>query len=207
MNHLKNSIERGVAKQHWNVCFASRTEIEGIMSVQTSNLLSQKKEAGKKDLGQKGFLIHRASNEELEELISEEKNHIVLVAKEKDRVTGYVLAYDLTDWRRKKPEWDSTIVAPEQIKELLGRGKTLYFRHIARLSECKGTGSVLLARLLQIAESRSYDRIIAEVLLKPIQNLASTRFVERFGFRAVGNVIDKDPLIWNLYMKEMGGEL
>ena len=129
--------------------YASSNDIQGILSVQEKNLLSNK--APELLLGQvpkinedveeiesRGFLIHALTEEELQRLISDRENIILLVTKENNEVDGYVLAYDINAWKKFKPEWEETVRVSEDIAELLGKEKILYLRHIARKGSAKG---------------------------------------------------------------------
>lgn len=181
--------------------FAQPDDVEGILSVQKDNLLSSIEEA--KKFRKRGFLIHALEAGELAKLILDRENNLVLVAKEKDGIDGYALAYNLRAWKNIKPQWEKTVNCPENVRELLLRKNVLYLRHIARKTTTEKIGRKLIAVLISEAMSRNYDAIIAEILVNPVVNEASTEFHEYYGFNKVGEVKECEKITWGLFLKNL----
>jgi len=181
------------------VGFAKAEDIDGIISVQKRRLLREKKNVG---IVKEGFLVYPVSSKELKELLPRE-NAIILVAKERERVLGYILSYDLNFWRELKPGWYEKLNASEHVKQVLLRKKVLYLRHIARLKGCKGVGTRLLSELMKIAKRRKYEYVICEILESPVKNKTSVNFFEKFGFVPAGSVTYSDGFKWRIFIKKL----
>ncbi len=187
--------------------FASPEDIQGISLVQEENLLTRERRRSKK-IAKEGFLVHVISPEDLRETIKNRKNHIVLISKSGENITGYALSYNLETWKNLKPAWQQKVVASESINEKLDGEKILYLRHIARGRSQKGRGRGLMNFLIREATECGYKAIIAEILEKPIKNEVSLEFHKKFGFEKTGTINEKsreEELTWGLYMKTLNG--
>lgn len=179
-------------------------DIEGILNVQEENLFSEliRKEADQKKLSEKGFLISAITNEELKEIIGNPDKYILLVSKVDGTVVGYILGYDLEEFKRQDPEWEKSIILDDGVEALPESEKSLYLRHIAVRIGNRGVGTNLERKFFQEAEAAGYKYILGEILQEPVKNSVSLRFHEAIGFRIIGKVPEK-KLVWNLVLKDL----
>ena len=178
---------------------AELEDIPGILDVQSSFLLKNKTvKAAERD----GFLVYPIKEEELEGLILS-KNSFLLVAEDKGVVVGYILVYDLNNWRKLRPKWDKRVLVTTQIRNHLQKDKVLYFRHIVKKLNYSRVGEKLEEQIYSVAKSKGFQFIIAEVLERPIQNKKSKEEYGSRGYIKIGQADYLDGNFWGLYEKEL----
>lgn len=187
------------------VSCAQEEDSDGILFVQNENLLSQKspEEHARPDvIARQGFLIHGLDQDELRCAIKDQENHIVFVAKSGNRVVGYFLGYDLMIWIYKKALWPASIQLDHDSDDIF-TSKTLYGRHVARLSQYSGKyiGRILEEKVFEEGRNRGYTQIIVEILEKPIPNLVSVFFHQKIGYKRIGKVPEGSEMMWGLWKK------
>lgn len=182
------------------ISLATRKHIAGILSVQKERLLKYKK---RKNLGRQGFLIYPKSQKWLQRAVADKRSSIVLVAREGETVAGYILAYDLKKWLSLKPEWEKGLKLQPKIWETLNKRKVIYGDHIARKKGYAGVGKNILMEFFRIAREKGYEFMAAEILEKPVKNIASISAHQKIGFKRAGTVFDKNNLVWGLYLKKL----
>ncbi|MDP1689398.1 MAG: GNAT family N-acetyltransferase [bacterium] len=181
---------------------ATIEDIENILTIQAQKIIIPKKEEQKAE--DSGFLVYPIFAEELERALKDGENHVIKVAKEEGKVIGYIISYDLTEWTKTHPGWLSNFNTTEEYKEKLKERKVLYGRHIAvdKDISTSGVGKELLDSTLQEAINRDYEYFIVETLKKPIANRRSANFVQKMGFKLVGQTNDDDR-IWSVFLKDL----
>lgn len=183
------------------VLFAVEADIPGVLAVQAENLLENKLGKNDQEKVSGGFLIHPVSESELTQVINHPRSHVLIVAKDKTNILGYILGYDLGAWKKIKPNWQPSKVS-EKVGEILKSERVLYMRHIARKPEALGVGGDLLEAIYREAVRRSYSHAVAEILLKPLRNGASITFAKKSGLALSGQIYDGER-VWGLFMKEL----
>ncbi|OHB24286.1 MAG: hypothetical protein A2542_01175 [Parcubacteria group bacterium RIFOXYD2_FULL_52_8] len=153
---------------------------------------------------EEGFLVYRASEEEIRKALADSKQHIIKVSEHDDVVTGYFFAYDVKEWQRKKPEWRDSITISQENASLLN-ARILYGRHIAVDTKYagQGTGTTLLEAVGEEGGNRGYEYFVDEVLEKPLLNKRSTKLMERNQFSVAGTSKDSLGRIWKLWCKRL----
>jgi len=179
--------------------YAKLSDVPGILSVQSECLLQKKRTISKARLESSGFIVYPVSKKDLARCIRGRKNHVVLVAKEKGKVAGYALSYDLPSYDK---EWISKIEVPARMRAFFRKRRILFWRHIARRGGSGGKGAELAKKMLSIASSRGYAAIVGEILLKPYNNKRSERFTSFYGFARVGK-IRHGKYLWRIWMKKL----
>ena len=199
---LKNNPEISLELSIQN---ASDEDVEGILTVQSQKIIIPElvKGAEKQELEENGFLVYPISAKEFKGIIEDNTNHIIHVAKEKDRVAGYIASYDMAKWEATHPDWFFRFDAAEEYKELLKKRKVLYGRHIAVDENISAVGKDLLDSTLQEAINRGYEYFIVEVLKEPLINKRSVKFCTKMGFKLVGQIEDKNNRIWSVFLKNL----
>ncbi|MFA6253882.1 MAG: GNAT family N-acetyltransferase [Candidatus Paceibacterota bacterium] len=179
---------------------ATPDDIRGILDVQNSVLHTNNKELDR------GFLWYPLDTEELEEIIAHPESHALMVAKEGKNVIGYFLGYDLDEWQKHKPDWFEALDVPADLKEKIKSQKVFYCRHIATANQRSGIGSVLSQSLQKVAKDRGYNMVLAEVMRKPIENVASIVHHLKQGCREVGSISYSDGTEWGVFIHDLKSE-
>lgn len=179
---------------------AGEEDINEILTIQAQKLVDPENiaQGDTQEIEEKGFLVYPLSKSELEELIKDPGNHIIKVAKKDGRVIGYLIAYDLDNWRELHPDWLNNL---EGKRDSLTQRRTLFGRHIAvdESETGSGIGRALLEAVIFTGRTRDYQNFVVEVLDKPITNRKSTKFVERAGFKKIGQRQDGGLKVWSIY--------
>jgi predicted GNAT superfamily acetyltransferase len=196
-------MEKDCEPTRKTVSLATVMDIDGVLSIQNQNLLENKQGDTEEEKINGGFLIHPLSKEDLTKIINNSDSHILLVAKEGNEIQGYILGYNLDDWKRQRPNWQTLLEISDETKEILKREKILYMRHIARKPDGKGIGSSLLVKMFEEVSARGYLYVIAEILQEPYMNIASVQFAEKFGLTMVGKRQEENGYVWGLFMKKI----
>ncbi len=187
---------------------AQEADIPGIVSVHESNLLEDgfpKGTVQKEDLAQRGFLVHGMKPDKFKAIITDVVHHSVLVAKENGEVVGYILAYDLVEWKKQNPEWSATVSVDEETRALLLGDGVLYVHQVARspLHKGKEIGKKLEEDLFFAARRRGYHYLVAEILEQPIENAVSKKLHLSLGYDRRGSVKETDEMVWGFWMKDL----
>jgi L-amino acid N-acyltransferase YncA len=177
---------------------AEEGDISGILSIQNSFLLSNNDET----LENRGFLVYPITQGGLKEVILN-KNDLLLVALNEKEIIGYALLYGLDEWKKFKPSWNRQILIDNQIKEVLSKNKTLYFRHIARKEGYPSLGKQLEEKAYVLARNTGYKFVIGEILEKPYSNKISKKVHEARGYKRIGEVKYPDGKLWGIYKKDL----
>lgn len=182
---------------------ASSADIEAILSVQAQKVTEP--ETANTALAESGFLVYPVSADELSEVLADGENHLLKVAREGCAITGYLLSYDMKKWETIHPGWISNLEIADSDREMLKKEKTLYGRHIAVAEQpvSAGTGKQLLDSTLQEAADRGYRLFVVEILEAPIRNIRSANFVQKAGFRRLGQSTDQNDRIWSVFLKDL----
>jgi predicted GNAT superfamily acetyltransferase len=173
------------------------SDIPGIISVQDSVLMRNVSyEAALKN----GFLMYRIEPDDLEKVMSDSGN-VVICYKTEAGVLGYILGYDLSNWRKLKFGWLEKIEVSEEVKSTIRNNRVAYLRHIARRIGHDGVGSKMLTEFIRICKGRGFSHIVCEILEHEPKNKVSLNFfVKEFGFVRIGQVDYGDGLIWGVYL-------
>ena len=175
---------------------AAVQHIPGILIVLEKNLFKNQT-VTQGELENKGFLMHAFTAEDLQAAIADKENYIVLVALDGESVVGYALGYSTkTNLELQKRLLDSaTVVSPNE--------KIFYYRHIARMPGRKGAGKQLLSALLEEAARQNYRHVICQIAEKPLKNIISIVFHERFNFQLCGFQPDGEGTTYGVYLKSL----
>ncbi|MES2677982.1 MAG: GNAT family N-acetyltransferase [Pseudomonadota bacterium] len=164
---------------------------ENLVDIDDSRILSERKN--------NGFLVRNISEKEIEELILDEKNHLVLVAEKDGEVLGYLIASRFTYL----PEnLQNGVLSCLQMKKITDFEQIIYHRQIAVKSGFKGIGGVLLAEFLTQAKLKGFKNVLCRIVHQPIHNQRSILFHQKFGFGFLGE-IGENNLIAGLYLKNL----
>lgn len=187
------------------VADASEIDIEDILSIQSQRIIIPEADVKKQNLEKTGFLIYPTSADDLKRMLEDDRNHLIKVAKEKNKTVGYLISYDMKQWELLHPDWFSRLCASEDDKKLIKDEKGLYGRHVAvdEHVNISDVGKELLDSTLQEAINRGYRYFIVEILEKPIKNKRSMRFVQKAGFRLIGQMEDQNNRIWSVFLKDL----
>ncbi len=185
---------------------AAQADIDAISSIQSERLIIPETNLDKSKTEEGGFLVYPISNEELEELIRDGMSHMVKVAKLENKTVGYIISYDMKAWEAIHPDWFSRLQATTEEKTLLKNQPVLYGRHIAvdqHVNTSSKIGQKLLNATLEEAMQRGYVFYVVEVLKEPIANKRSANFVDKAGFRLIGETKDEKSRVWSVFVKNL----
>jgi len=182
---------------------ASQKDVEEILAIQSQKVITPEKEIENKKIEEEGFLVYPISAEDLGKLFENKEKHIVKVARTENKIVGYIICYDLEEWKLAHTDWLSSLDVADEDKAFLKSKKILYGRHIAVDVAGASVGAGLLDVTFQEAVSRGYECFVVEILKEPIENKRSTGFVQKEGFRQVGQLTDKNNRVWSLFVKDL----
>jgi predicted GNAT superfamily acetyltransferase len=163
---------------------ATTKDIPGIMLILQSRLVDicDPNVAGA-GLENSGFLIGNIEHKEIEELILDEENNIILVAKDGDEVLGYLIAHRFSEIADSK----KGVLLSLESQKIQQLEKVIYYRQIAVKSGVKNVGGLLLAELLELAKKSGYKHAVCRIVHQPVNNQKSILFHQKFGFNLVGD--------------------
>lgn len=186
---------------------ATEEDLEGILRVQSQKIIrpEDQDDMRKMELAESGFLIYSTSFEELKAVLENREACILKVVKNENGVAGYMLSYDMEEWKKTHPDWFSLLESTEEGKNLLQKSRVLYGRHIAVDESALGSdaGKVLVDSTLHEARDRGYEYFVVEALKSPITNKRSTYFVEKMGFVPAGSIADCNGRVWAVFLKSL----
>ncbi len=188
-----------------NIQNASSKDIENILAIQSQKVIIPERKVERQEAEEGGFLVYPVSAEELAKILEDNENHIIKIAKESDKVAGYIISYDMVEWEKTHADWFSRLDASNEDRILLKNERVLYGRHIAvdEHATTSGVGKELLDSTLQEAINRGYRYFVVEILKEPITNSRSVGFVQKAGFRLVGQTKDQNNRIWSVFLKDL----
>lgn len=147
--------------------FAKEGDVEGILSVQESVLLSNKDLD--QDPGKSGFLATKINRDVIERAIADNlKESFLIVTKNGNGdIAGYFLAYDLGKWIKENPSWVlKTGIDPKIVKD----NKIMYGKHVASNRTVPGIGRKLDNHLFDFSKNNGYSLYIGEICEAPVRN-------------------------------------
>ncbi len=179
---------------------AIHSDIEEILAILKSRLVDvNDPKIFNSELENKGFLIGNVERDELEKLILDQKNNLILVAKEGDEVLGYLIAQRLSEIVDSK----KAVVSCLKLHKIDDLQKVIYYRQIATKPQSKNIGSLLLEELLKKAKEIDCEYVVCRIVGEPVNNQKSISFHKKFGFKQIGeDAIGRVKLgvyLYNLY--------
>lgn len=182
---------------------ANESDIEGVLDVQLKCSLSHKRnlETIDSELSKTGFIVFPLKSSEFKSA-TDSPERMFFVAKNQVGVQGYILAYDLSDWKNAGHNFDKVKVTDRTMFDHLESDKVLYKRHLASKPGTKAVASKLEAQLTKKAIAKGYEYIVAEIAKLPIPNNRSLEFHKRNGYEIVGEEPEGE-YVWNIIMKDI----
>jgi predicted GNAT superfamily acetyltransferase len=147
------------------------------------------------EFSQKGFLVKKLTKEDVEEILQDQKNQFVCVAKEGEEVLGYLIGCDVS-----KTKINFLKYWPDFKKS--EKGKFFYHKQIVKKPEAKNVGKKLLLAMFDEAKIRSYSQVICRIVHKPFFNQASINFHQKFGFNQV-TTMEESGMMLGIYQKNL----
>jgi L-amino acid N-acyltransferase YncA len=157
--------------------YAKEEDIPDILRVQKYN-------QGLKNKGGKGHIVYSTPPEHLRELMSNQRNLVMVSRDSTGKVTGYAIGYDMNSWRKLKPEWEKSLKSRDpNLDKYLSEDKSFYVRQIALDEENKGgrTAGKLSARFFEEARKKGYEVAIGDIERAPNRNYTSENFFSGYG--------------------------
>ncbi len=184
---------------------ASEADVADILSTQSQKIIIPEAEAEKQTAEETGFLIYPISAEDLKSLLENNESCLIKVAKEENKTVGYLISYDMKEWEATHPDWFFRLNISDEDRTSLRNERVLYGRHIVvdEHTTTSGVGKELLDSILQEAINRGYKYFVVEILKEPITNSRSVGFVQKAGFRLVGQLEDQNNRIWSVFLKDL----
>ena len=106
MTNFENRPEE-LSQPSINIQNASNEDIEGILDVQSQNLIVPETDENQDQSKQSGFLVNPVSAENLTEIIEEGQNHILKVAKKMDKLSAIsFLTTPKNGWKFTQNGWE-----------------------------------------------------------------------------------------------------
>ncbi|MEZ4103194.1 MAG: hypothetical protein R3B55_01345 [Candidatus Paceibacterota bacterium] len=180
--------------------FAKESDIEGIISVQESVLLSNKDLD--QDPGKSGFLATKINRDIIEKAIVENgKESVLIIAKDdKGSVVAYLLAYDINKWIKSNPEWLSKT---DISSNFLSDKKIIYGKHVASNKTIAGIGRKLEKALMSFAKDNEYDMLLVEICEGPQVNKKSIDIqIDEFNMKKISQYKDGE-YTFGVYIKNL----
>ncbi|MEZ4114197.1 MAG: hypothetical protein R3B65_01980 [Candidatus Paceibacterota bacterium] len=180
--------------------FAKESDIEGIISVQESVLLSNKDLD--QDPGKSGFLATKINRDIIEKAIVENgKESVLIIAKDdKGSVVAYLLAYDINKWIKSNPEWLSKT---DISSNFLSDKKIIYGKHVASNRTIAGIGRKLEKTFMSFAKDNGYDMLLVEICEGPQVNKKSIDIqIDEFNMKKISQYKDGE-YTFGVYIKNL----
>ena len=166
-----------------------------------------------------GFLIMNFSEQQITEMILDDKNNLVLVvkkddfeenaaekAKEKydakeDKMLGYLTSSRFGEISEDLQKNVLPYLQKEKINDL---EKVIYYRQIAvkTNSGVKNIGSFLIENFFREAKISGYQYAVCRIVLEPICNQKSISFHQKFGFKQIG-IAKESGFVSGVYLKDL----
>ncbi len=182
--------------------FANKSDVKPILAILQEHLLDLQ---NPNRLAQdSGFLVRHFSEKEIEDLILDNKNNLVLTARDDDKVIGYITS---SRFSQLSENIQKDVIDCLQVTKISDLSKVLYYRQIAvkygaTKSGIKNIGSNLIERFLKEAKIAGYDYIICRIIHEPVMNSRSISFHQKFGFDEIGTAKEKD-FVAGIYLKDL----
>ncbi len=185
------------------VTFATKDDIDDILRIQETLLIANR--SGDTSLSETGFLVNRASREDLEKAIENQgQAFLIVVRNELGKTVGYCLAYDMKYFLAQNPDWLSDTGLDQN---LIAQQRIIYGKHVASDRSMPFTGRSLIESLLKFAELQGYTMFLGEICEAPVSN---TRSIEKhagdeIGLQRIGEYTGRNDFHWGVYAKKLGG--
>lgn len=144
-----------------------------------------------------GFLIRNISSEQIEELIADQKNNLVLTAKENEEILGYIISSKFSSAQKQYTK----AMLPYLEQRKINPDLTLYYRQIAVKLGTQNIGKSLVSELLDRAKNVGYEHIICKIIHEPLKNHKSIAFHTKFGFNFIDEL--KEDVVAGLYLCDL----
>ncbi len=177
--------------------------IRAATSADVPAILACIRQYGGKTESNTGFILRPIQRWELETALADPARMYVLVEEEDGAFIGFTLAYDMACATFSIPKWMKRMDAPQNVKNQLQYGNTLYIRQVAKTPGSAHVGQDLETRLLKLAARDGFTRAVAEVAQDPHANAASQHLFEKLGFTNSGLTREPDGTVWRAYVKEL----
>lgn len=171
---------------------ATYQDISQIIQICESNLMSKNlSKMTASDFSKSGFLMSKLEENHAKNMIDDKEHHIFLIAKQDDEVVGYISACDILK------------IAEEFTDEISQLKKPiLYHKQIAKKPGIIGVGKALIEGLFMEAKNRNYNYILCKIVEEPFLNKASIDFHEKYCFRKIRTVQEKDRVV-GIYLRNL----
>ncbi len=162
---------------------ANYQDLQDIVEICRENLLRNKKED---EISARGFLMSEMTEEYARNMI--DSDSVVLVAEKNNKISGYLVAYDLANE-------DEIFQAEVRKIKGLENAKIIYYKQIAKRLNETGVGKNLLIELVKEASKKGYSHIVCKIVLAPFYNQASVNFHEKNGFVKMTDLAEKERVV------------
>lgn len=181
---------------------AEYSDIEQVIAVCSENLVSVNREKfSDEDFSKRGFLIRKMTPEEAKEMIDDQENHFLHVAKNGDEILGYLSGCDL----KKTPlDLQEKVFKAQELQDYIAKNgeKVFYHKQIAKRVNAKNVGKKLLFSMFAEAKNRGYGYVVCRIVYQPFYNEISIAFHEKFGFKKIGEMEDNGAQL-GVYLKDL----
>lgn len=190
---FKNILNKMIEKI--SVKFATKNDIESIVAICSEKLVeNNKQKMTADDFSKNGFLMSKITKKDVENMIENENDYVVLLAKNSLEAVGYLTACD----SKKAGDFKKKIESFDQLK---GK-KVLYYKQIARKNGEKNVGNSLINKMLSEAVNRGYNYVICQIVHEPFFNNISAAFHEKYGFKKIGFEVEEARKL-GIYLKKL----
>ncbi len=182
-----------------NITKAKKNDILQVYNLQKSQLLEYNLKINKKEVTDNGFLVYEVSIENLLKSLRC-RNTFLFVAKNKEEVVGYFLAYSLKKYIKLNPNFLEEI---DVDKKLLKENKVLFGKQLVSNRSFPKIGESLNKEMFKYAKSLDFSLYICEILESPIKNKRSINKHLSFNLKKIGTHKDKKNYLWGIYSKKL----
>ena len=179
---------------------AKKEDILQVYALQKSKLLKSKSTSENKSLSKEGFLVYELSVEDFSKALRC-KNTFLLVAKSKEKVIGYFLAYTLKKYTKLHPEFLKEIKLTKE--GTLDNQNIIFGKQLVSDRSFPKIGESLNKELFKIAREKEYSLYVCEILEGPLENKRSIEKHKSINLKRIGEHKDKKKYLWGIYSKKL----
>ena len=199
MKNNAHEILQTAPEQHFKnmkITHAELSDLDQVFEVCAQNRVANNREKfTDEEFAKNGFLMTQLTKERLEKMLADPQNYFLSVAKEGEEVVGYLAGYDAT-------KIGQVFLDNNPIPEEMKSKKIFYYKQIAKKPGTKNIGGQLIVNMFDEVKKRGYFCVVCHIVHKPIYNQASISFHQKFGFKEIGSVEEKENAVkMGVYLK------
>ncbi|MCK9292518.1 MAG: hypothetical protein WCY27_03215 [archaeon] len=186
-------------KETLTITKAKKKDVLAIYNLQKNQILDFNSKINHKEVTDNGFLVYELSIDDFLKAVSC-RNTFLFVAKNKEDVVGYFLAYSLKKYIKLNPSFIEEI---DVSGDILKENKVLFGKQLVSNRSFPKIGESLNKEMFKHTKSLGFTLYICEILEKPIRNKRSIEKHLSLNLKKIGTHKDDEDLLWGIYSKKL----